>query len=196
MIREVKHYVKAVQDKFPILSKSEINKIITYGLKQYAYVNRMHCDVKVHNLTDEPLMMHCGRLGADVLKHYQRWIVKWRMKERMLYKLRQEEWDGYYYIGLTDKGQEENVSKNGKYTTFTDVYLTKLKKELYHLKYIKHIWRIPYPMDCGWKFHVDKLKTEHAEYLGENQYEKYHQCFLGRFKNGPTSVVNESESIN
>ena len=64
----------------------------------------MHCDVKVHNLTDEPLMMHCGRLGTDVLKHYQRWVVKWRMKERMLYKLRQEEWDGYYYIGLTDKG--------------------------------------------------------------------------------------------
>jgi hypothetical protein len=114
------------------------------------------------------------------------------MKERMLYKLRQEEWDGYYYIGLTDRGQEEKVSKNGKCTTFTDVYLTKLKKELYHLKYIKHIWRIPYPTDCGWKFHVDKLKTEHAEYLGENQYEKYHQCFLGRFKNGPSPAVNES----
>ena len=86
------------------------------------------------------------------------------------------------------------MSKNGKYTTFTDVYLTKLKKELYHLKYIKHIWRIPYPMDCGWKFHVDKLKTEHAEYLGENQYEKYHQCFLGRFKDGPAPAVNESTS--
>jgi hypothetical protein len=49
-------------------------------------------------------------------------------------------------------------------------------------------------MDCGWKFHVDKLKTEHAEYLGENQYEKYHQCFLGRFKDGPAPAVNESTS--
>jgi hypothetical protein len=35
-------------------------------------------------------------------------------------------------------------------------------------------------MDCGWKFFVKELKSEHAEYLGENQYEKYHQCFLGR----------------
>jgi hypothetical protein len=155
----------------------------------------MHCDVKVHNLTDEPLMMHCGRLGADVLKHYQRWVVKWRMKERMLYKMRQEKWDGYYYIGLTDKGHSE-VIKRGKFTTFENVYLTKIKKELFHLKYVKHIWRVPYPADCGWKFHVDKLKTAHAEYLGENQYEKYHQCFLGRFKYRPSSSIDESATAN
>jgi hypothetical protein len=49
-------------------------------------------------------------------------------------------------------------------------------------------------MDCGWKFHVDKLKTEHAEYLGENQYEKYHQCFLGGSKDGSAPTINQSES--
>jgi hypothetical protein len=39
-------------------------------------------------------------------------------------------------------------------------------------------------MDCGWKFFVKELKSEHAEYLGENQYEKYHQCFLRRPETG------------
>jgi hypothetical protein len=103
------------------------------------------------------------------------------MKERMLFKLRGEKWDGYYYIGLNDE-QHNELTKRSGVVTFKNVYCTKLKKELYHLKYIKHIWRVPYPMDCGWKFFIKELKTKHAEYLGENQYEKYHQCFLGRFK--------------
>ena len=75
----------------------------------------------------------------------------------------------------------------GKTYTFTDIYLTKVKKELFHDPRVKHIWRVPYSLDCGWKFHVDKLKTEHAEYLGENQYEKYHQCFLKGSDNRSTS---------
>lgn len=189
MVKQVSDYIDEVQKKFPILSKSELNKIITYGLKMYVYVNKNHCDVKVHNLTDEPVMMHCGKLQSDTLKHYKWWCLKWRMKERMLSKLRQEKWDGYYYIGLTDD-QHESLVKRGNMVYFKDVYCTKLKKELYHLKYIKHIWRVPYPMDCGWKFFVKELKSEHAEYLGENQYEKYHQCFLGRFTNGPSSISN------
>ena len=194
MIREVKHYIDKVQEKFPILSKSELNKIITYGLKMYVYVNRNHCDVKVHNLTDEPVMMHCGKLQSDTLKHYKWWCLKWRMKERMLFKLRQEKWDGYYYIGLTDD-QHESLVKRGNMVYFKDVYCTKLKKELYHLKYIKHIWRVPYPMDCGWKFFVKDLKTEHAEYIGENQYEKYHKCFLGRSEDRSTSAGNRQSNI-
>jgi hypothetical protein len=183
MVKEIKDYVEEVQKKFPILSKSEINKILTYGLKMYVYAHRNHCDVKVHNLTDEPVMMHCGRLYSDTLKHYRWWCMKWRFKERVLSKLRGEKWDGYYYIGLTD-AENKNVIKKGKTVYFKNIYCTKLKKELYHLKYIKHIWRVPYPMDCGWKFFVKELKSEHAEYIGENQYEKYHQCFRGRTDNG------------
>ena len=86
-VKEVKHYVEAVQKKFPILSKSEINKIISYGLKRYAWANRQHCDVLFRNLTDEPMVAHCGYLGYDSLKHYFRWMTKWRMKERVLWKL-------------------------------------------------------------------------------------------------------------
>jgi hypothetical protein len=108
--------------------------------------------------------------------------------------MRRTKWDGYYYIGLNE--DQHNSLKKGKIITFTDIYLTKVKKELFHDPRVKHIWRVPYPMDCGWKFHIDKLKTEHAEYLGENQYEKYHQCFLGRFKNGSSSVINESVASN
>lgn len=176
MVKEVKDYVEAVQKQFPILSKSEINKIITFGLKRYAFVNKMHGDVLLRNMTDEPMTAHCGNLGFDSMKQYMRWVTKWRMKERILYRLKLTKWDGYYYIGLNDE-QHKKLNK-GKIKTFRDVYLTKIEKELYHNKLVTHIWRIPWIEDCGWKFFVNKLRTDKAEYIGENQYAKYHKCFL------------------
>lgn len=179
MVKEVKDYVDKVQERYPFLSKSQINKILTYGLKMYHYANSMHADVLICYRNDDPMTIHCGPLGYDSLKHYLRFMMKSRMRERVLYRLRKEKWDGYYYIGLTDE-QHNKVKKKGKVYTMTGVYLTKVKKELFHMPYIKHIWRVPYPMDCGWKFFVKELKSAHAEYIGENQYEKYHKCFLER----------------
>lgn len=176
MVKEVKHYVEEVQQRYPFLSKKELNKILTFGLKMFAFAHSMHADVLLCYKQDDPMTIHCGPLGADSLKHYYRWLVKQRMRERVLYKLRKTKWDGYYYIGLTES-QNASISKR-KEIIFTNIYLTKVKKELYHDPKIKHIWRVPYAMDCGWKFYLDKLKTAHAEYLGKNKYEKYHQCFL------------------
>jgi hypothetical protein len=47
MVKEVKNYVDIVQERYPFLSKSQINKILTYGLKMYHYANSMHADVLV-----------------------------------------------------------------------------------------------------------------------------------------------------
>lgn len=192
MVTEVKDYVDKVQNVFPEFSKSEINKIITYGLKRYSWANKTHCDVLLRNLTEQAFTAHCGTLGYDRLKHYHRWITKWRMKERALFFLRKKKWDGYYYIGLTQRQQNELI-KIGKKVTFKKIYLTKLKSELHHLKYVKHIWRVPWIEDCGWKFYREELRTDQAEYIGENQYEKYHQCFLGRSSNGSTPAVDTEQ---
>ena len=179
MVKEVRDYVPQIQQRYPFLSKSQINKILTYGLKMYHYANSMHADVLICYRNDDPMTIHCGTLGFDSLKHYYRFLLKSRMRERVLYRMRKSKWDGFYYIGLTEE-QHKNVIRHKKTINIGDVYLTKVKKELFHIPYIKHIWRIPWPADCGWKFLVKNLKSEHLEYIGENQYEKYHQCFLRR----------------
>lgn len=189
MVKEVRHYVDQVQEKFPFLSKAEINRIITFGLKRYTWVNRMHGDVLFKNMTDEPMVAHCGYLGPDTFKHYLRWVTKWRMKERILYKLKRTPWDGYYYIGVNAE-QHKELLKGRKIKHFRNIYLTKIKKELYHNKLVEHIWRVPWIEDCGWKFFVEKLDSDKAEYIGENQYEKYHECFLKRNNDGSASSDN------
>jgi hypothetical protein len=47
--------------------------------------------------------------------------------------------------------------------------LTKLEGELHHLRWVKRIWRVPYPLDCGWKFFMEELKTDNDKLLKENK---------------------------
>lgn len=186
MVKQLRDYVEQVQKKFPYLTQFEISKILSWGLQKYTWVNRMHGDVLFKNLTEEPMTIHCGSLGYDTFKQYFRWVVKWRMKERILFKLKRKKWDGFYYIGLNNE-QHKKLKNNRKIKTFRDVYFTKLEKELYHNKLVTHIWRVPYIEDCGWKFFVTKYTTDKAEYVGPNKYEKYHTCFL----NNKTDATND-----
>lgn len=189
--KQVSDYVDVVQEKFPFLTKQEINKILTYGMKMYAFANNQHADVLfIDSSKDHHHVAHTGELGYDSYKHYFRWLTKWRMKERVLYRLLNKEWDGYYYIGLNDE-QHEKIKRQRKTKVFKNVYLTKILKELYHNKLITHIWKVPYPADCGFKFFVNKLTSSEAEYIGENQYGKYHKCFYGRADDGCASVNDE-----
>ena len=72
-----------------LVIKSEVNKILTYGLKRYAWVNKMHADVLLCTREEnDPMVIHCGPLGKDRLKHYWRFITKNRMRERVLFYLK------------------------------------------------------------------------------------------------------------
>lgn len=193
MQKDVRDYIPQIQQKFPMFTWTEIYNILSYGLKIYAWVNKMRCDVLMCNRNEEVMTMFQGRLGYDTLKHYKQWMMKWRMKERILYTLKKKKWDGYYYIGLYD-WQHNEIIKQRKKKTFKNVYLTKIKNELHHAKYVKYIWRVPWPADCGWKFFVDNFSSDKAEFVEENNYEKYHQCFLGRNNNGSESVDDAGNS--
>lgn len=196
MVKEVKDYIPALQEKFPEFAQSELKEIIDYGLKIYGFANKYRADVTLYKKDDDPIIIHTGTLGYDTFTHYMRWVTKFRMKERVLYRLLGKEWDGYYYIGLNDEQHKEILKQGKKKKIFRNVYLTKIKRELYHNKLIKHIWKVPYPIDNGFKFFAEKLTSYEAEYIGENQYGKYHQCFHGRDNIGHASTDDSGDTIN
>ena len=75
MVKEVKDYVDTVQERWPWLTKSEVNKILTYGLKRYAWVNKMHADVLLCTREEnDPMVIHCGPLGKDKLKAFGEYL--------------------------------------------------------------------------------------------------------------------------
>ena len=189
--KEVRHYVDKVQEKFPILSKSEINKICTYGLKFYAFANRNHCDVTLFQRNGDIMTAYCGKVFLDNEHFWRNWHLKYRMKERLLYHLRRTPWDGYYYIGLTQEEHDEIMAQHGKIKHFRNVYPVKVKKELYHERWCWHIWRVPFPIDCGWKFFREKIDTDKAEYVELNKYDSIHKLFQCRVNHGSTSAEHE-----
>ena len=48
-----------------------------------------------------------GTLRVNALDQWKTWVTGWRMKERIMFKLKKKKWDGYYYIGLTDAQHEQ-----------------------------------------------------------------------------------------
>lgn len=187
----IKDYLEKVQEKFPYLTKKEIEAILEYGMYSYVRACKMHCDVNLHKTDGERQGIFRQDYFMNRLRVFQYWVTKWRMKERYLFKMRKLKWDGYYYIGIT-KNEKEHVEIKGKRVIFHNVFFTKLENELHHQKHIKKIWRVPMIADCGWKFYVQDFETTKAEYVGENNYEKYHQCFLGRFNHGYAPDVDTS----
>lgn len=186
--RKMKDYIPRVQEKFPIFTKEELSTIIHYGLVMYAYANRQHCDVIFYKKSDgESISLITGMLGCNTLTHFWRWVNKWRMKERLLYKLKSKKWDGYYYFGLTEEQHLALLAQKKKKKSVEKLHFVLVKEEFRHLKWIKHIWRIPWPMYHGWKFWVKEQKSDKFEYVGKNNYELYHQCFLGKFINNETN---------
>ena len=187
--KSTKHYIDQVQEKFPLYTKEELTSIINFGLRRYVYVNRMHADVSFADNVNLKYKVFTGNLGGSALKAYKRFVTKSRMKERVIFKFTKKEWDGFYYIGVS-QFKHDQLLKQKKTKTFKKVFLTKIKKELFHDKGVKHIWRVPYVADFGWKFYLEEFKTDLAEYIGENKYEIYHQCFLGRYNHGYAPPIN------
>lgn len=177
MVKEktLKDYIDKVQEQFPFLCKKDINTILVYGLYMYEYANRQHCDVIfVRDRKYDSITTATGHIITDWQYFWFNWHTKWRMKERFLYRRQKKVWDGYYYIGMTEE-EHKQFSKGGKRKTLRNKYLTKIRAEFHHFRSIKHVWRVPWPKEEGWKFFIDKLTSDQFEYVGSNEYTDYHQ---------------------
>ena len=129
MVKTVADYVDQVQAAFPDFTKSEINRILTFGLRIYAWVNKMHADVLI--LNPKNLIAQTGRHIIDPHKKAMQYLLKYRMKERVLYRLKKTKWDGYYYVAVSREQHEKLLRQRVK--TFKNVCFVKVKKELYQL---------------------------------------------------------------
>ena len=162
MVKTVDDYVDVVSERFPILSKKEIKRILTYGFRMFAYVNKYGCDFLIKDDATTKFSLFVGKLTFDSLKHYQNGVKKWALKERLLSKLRKDEWDGYYYFPLYPKHVEAfdkayNCKKT-KIITIEHAFCRKLRAEFNKDKGIRRIVKFKYTVDCGYQFYVPKMK--------------------------------------
>lgn len=174
IIKKVKDYVPIVHERFPELSEQEINKILLFGWRMYYYVNSRGCDVLVKDVSTHKFTSYTGFLKQDPLKRYQYSLKRWRLYERMMYRLKRKEWDGYYYIGLRTSQMnelEEQLRHNRRqYVKFKHAFCYKILDEIRHDHSIDYIFRFKYPMDVGFKFYMKnfRVKVDDLEFVEVN----------------------------
>ena len=173
--KTVDDYVDQVQKQYPYFNKKDIKSILAYGLFMYYYANHFHCDVIMNkDIKRDSITTATGTIFSNWDIFWFNWHTKWRMKERFLYHIKRCKWDGYYYFGLTEE-ENEAFLKQGKTKALRKKYITKVKNDFHHSRTIKHIWRVPWPSDQGYRFWVKEFKSNKFEYVCHNEYTDYHQ---------------------
>lgn len=167
--KTIKDYYNQLYMIFPSISKSDINRILTFSWKSLYLHNSYGGDTLI---ADKDIWCYIGNLKKDPLKHFYYYIRKLTVKLRVLYRRKQIKWDGYYYFALSDQQYQsylEQKNKRGrprKYFKFGTVYLYKILDECkINEHYKKYIFRIPYISELKIKQFTRDLVTSDAELL-------------------------------
>lgn len=170
-VKTVNDYYEQLYEKFPNVPKSDIKRIMQYGLKSFYLHNSYGADVSLQHKT---FWMYCGKLMKDSLKFFYYYRKKLKTKLRILYKRNQIEWDGYYYFTLTFRqyddylAQIKHTGRPRKKFQFKNIVLHKIYEECFLELAPKAIFRIPMHFDVGFSYYYKDIITDKAELLTDN----------------------------
>ena len=117
-------YTDEIMKEFPYLSKHDIEIIVRYGWRQIYFLNQRGGDT-ILNSHKYKYWLYIGELTKNPIKHFRYYRRKMQNKLRVMYTRKKIQWDGYYYVALTNEEYEElleSFNKKGrkrKYYTFS-----------------------------------------------------------------------------
>lgn len=172
MVKTVSDYYDVVADKFPIVPKKDIERILNFGWKSLYLHNVYGGDTLLKDDAINKYLFYIGELTFDSLKHFHYYIKKMSVKLRVLYNRAKDKWDGYYYFGLTQNQYNNYLSQNNKRGRkrkkfkFGSIKLYKILEECKLREYNKeYFFRVPYILDAGFTILENDYETSKAEYL-------------------------------
>lgn len=174
MVKTLEDYVDKIKLKYPYLLKDELKCILQHGFVKFFELNRLGADVEIENHLFDA---YCGHKFRDHQIRAQANSSKLSKKLHMQYSYTQQKYDGYYYVGMTD--DEFLVYKNTLTKNYVDIPLTfyKIKNEVLLRNSKRHLFRIHYPIDVGWKFTKNRIKKKDLEYFA---YKDEHNKIIER----------------
>lgn len=169
MLTNVATYLSQLYEQYPLVPKEDIKRIVEYGWRMLYYYNLRGCDTlissKKHNY-----WFYCGELTRNPIKHFNYYKRMLRRKLRILYIKSKKEWDGYYYIGLTDSEYQEIVqahSKKGRkkknFTFYNKIALKIFDEAKVFYSWSKYIIKFKSPTDLGYSFFKSTLNCKDVE---------------------------------
>lgn len=177
-ITNINDYMDDLQKRFPTIHKSTLKRICTYGFQMFHMMTKWGADINLQS-NSLKFKFYSGEWRKKELQTKYR-MIKNAIKHRILYKLHKKAWDGYYYIGFSEREYEQYLSQSGigkkrrkKHFTFHDIYIYKLSEEVKYVSWYKYIIRFRYPNDCGFKLYNKSIYIKELElYLIRNKHTK------------------------
>lgn len=163
----ITYYMPELQKEFPYLCKSDIRTIVNYGWR-YIYIAILFgCDIQIVS-TSYKFWFYIGKLGKDPLKHYAYYKRKLVRKMMFIFRKQHKNWDGYYYIPLTNEDLEIFKPRGRKRTNF--VFYDKLCFKFSDVCAIYYtgkskLLRFKALVDRGFIYRSKKLKLKSPELI-------------------------------
>lgn len=184
-LKNAQDYYEQLYKEFPDVPKSDIKRIMQFGLKSLYLNNSYGCDTLIKN---NNFWFYCGTLMKNSLRYFNYYKSKMRTKIRVLYKRALTPWDGYYYFALTKRQYAAYLDqKNGrgrprKNFKFEKVFLYKIYDECYIMESNKPaIFRIPGSIDLGFTRYKEELVTDKAELILEHKPLKFQEILSSNY---------------
>ena len=167
-LKRIEDYYDKVQEKFPELTREQIDKILKFGFRSFYTHTLYGGDV----LSKSPYFtMYCGKVFSSNVVFYNYWLLKTRIKLRIKYKRTRTQYDGYYYFGLSEDdfqyylSQKKKTGRRRQKFHFKRIKLFKIVDEVICDRQYKHIFKIPYPVDNGFTIWREDVITRDFEYI-------------------------------
>lgn len=158
-------YYDKVLEKFPELSRKQVDKIIKHGLSSLYMLNLYGGDVL---LKHPKYTMYFGKLFNNRLTFLKYSVIKWKIKLRIKYKRNKTQYSGYYYFGLSDSLFDSLnfiYSKKRRNIHFKNIKFYKILEECTVDHRFNHFFRVKYPEDCGFTMFKTDYTVKYAEYI-------------------------------
>lgn len=165
-------YYDKVLEKFPELTRTQLNKIIKHGLSSLYMYNLYGGDVLLKN---KNYTMYFGKLFRSNLVFYNYSLIKWKIKLRIKYRKAKTIYSGYYYFGMTDEQYAKykaNSRKNNKKMLFDKLHMYKILEECELRHEWNHFFKVSYPEDCGFLMKKSNYTVRNFEYVARRKKDK------------------------
>jgi hypothetical protein len=168
MTKELEDYLDIIKDKYPHISGTELKKILEHGFNTFYNLTKRGADIQIHNRS---YTAYCGKMFLDDHKRVLYNNIKSRIRLRLNYKYAQEVYNGIYYFGLSEAEWEfynsQITSKRRNKIKFLNLKLYKIKEECFLDKSKIYFFELNYPIDVGWSFSKEEIKTRNFRYFAK-----------------------------
>jgi hypothetical protein len=154
-------YVDRLHAEFPEVNKKSINDVLKFGTGKMLYYKRLNIDLYIKDDVNLKFFLYIGDITTTAYNRNGIYFRKKRKKLRHMYSLDKEEYDGYFYFGLTDEQHARFKESN----ILDRVFYYKIKKEAHISPRVKYIYRVKMDDPHKWFIIKENYEEHKAEYI-------------------------------